>query len=450
MVYFSFRQQQYMLDGVDYLLIPQKRKDIVRRLNNKRPEQVFGAEMELAISYGYSNDWDTELEPVWYPGNKKPDIYVEGFFDKPAFVEITAISDESISDRKVMRAASQKIAQYVNKLRKGRGKYLYFNFQENSGYRLSGPGPHHPVFPQKEYYRERLVSKNFELCDQFKQTLEWWVKNPKWPDPVAIRVKLDYVDVVIRVKDYAYPSTHNFQSTMPDQCYSLEDNPIFTSLKNKERQLKATPCNNLRVVFLCDGGCAPLRDLGGYHPKNQVKSAKEIISHYYQKGSEIDHIIVVAPKFEKLFTIESRYNKSWAVTQFNNPKHGSRNYGDKLEKLFSNLPPPRYESNNARGLIQQGLFKPNNSDQHLGTTLMSRGRDTPELQIRTSSKALYELMSGRINFENFKKIIGFDDGTLKATYRIKNIEFEDKGPVEDDDWVIVTLHTDVAATGVIE
>ncbi|MDA8707956.1 hypothetical protein N9M10_01135 [Hellea sp.] len=450
MVYFSFRQQKHMLDALDPLLTYPKRMDLIQRLKNKRPEQVLGAEMELALCHGFSQNWDSEIEPLWYPGNRNPDIYVEDFFVKPAFIEITAISDESISDKKVMRAAAQKITQYVNKLRKGRGKFLYFTFQERSGYRLSGPGPHHPVFPKKEYYRERLVSKDFELCDQFKHTLRWWITNPNWPEPKAVRIQLDYVDVVIRVKDFVYPSTHNFHSTMPALCYSLEENPIFVALKSKEKQLKATPSGNLKVVFLCDGGCKPLSELSRHDSTNRVKSGAEIIRHYLRQGSQLDHVIVVAPKFDTAFASRSQYKKFWAFTQFNGFEHGDLNYGDKLKKLFSHFPKPLYESSNAKGLILQGSFKPNNRYQHLGTSYMSKGIDIPEFQIKTSAKAVYELISGRIDFERFKKITGIDEKVMKSEYRIQNIEFQGKGPSNDDDYVTVTLSTDVAATGLIE
>jgi len=448
MVYFAFRQHQHMLDAIDEKIPHQKRRDLVRRLTDKRPEQVFGAEMELALSYGFSMGFDTEIEPEWYPGSNEPDIYVEDFFEYPAFVEITTISDEAVSGQKVMRAASQKIVQYANSVKKGTGKYLYFEYQETSGYRQVSPKPK-SIFGHKEFFRERLVKRSFKLCDEFKANMDKWLAHPDWPTPEAIRIKLDYVDVVIRVKDHARPSSHNFHSSMPALCYSLEDNPIFKALKAKERQLRKTPAGNLRIVFLCDGGCGPLRDLNGYDPTNRVKSASDIIRHYLSKGSALDHVIVVAPKFEKNFGSGSRYKKSWAVGQFNGTHRSDKSYESELEHLFSHLPPPRYESRNAKGLVLQGLFKPNNRDQHLGTNFMSNSKSWSEFQVKTSSKVLYELMSGRIDFEQFKNITGIDGGILKADYRITNVEIEHKGPAEDDDYVIVTLSRDVAAIGLV-
>jgi hypothetical protein len=448
MVYFAFRQHQHMLDAIDDKIPHQKRRDLIRRLTDKRPEQVFGAEMELALSYGFSMSFDTEIEPEWYPGSNEPDIYVEDFFEQPAFVEITTISDEAVSDQKVMRAASQKIVQYANTVKRGSGKFLYFEYQERSGYRQVTPKPK-SIFGHKEFFRERLVKRSFKLCNVFKAILDKWLGSPSWPSPEAIRVKLDYVDVVIRVKDHARPSSHNFHSTMPALCYSLEDNPIFKALKAKERQLRQTPAGNLRIVFLCDGGCGPLRDLNDRDPTNRVKSAKEIIRHFLGKGSKLDHVIVVAPRFERNYGFSSRTRKSWAVTQFNGNNNDEKDYQSKLGSLFSHLPAPQYESFNAKGLVLQGVFKPNNRDQHLGTNFMSKSKGWDELQVKTSSKALYELMSGRIDFEQFKNITGIDDGILKADYRITNVEIEHKGPAEDDDHVTVTLSRDVAATGLV-
>lgn len=437
-----------MLDAIDDKIPPQKRRDLVRRLTDKRPEQVFGAEMELALSYGFSMSFDTEIEPEWYPGSKEPDIYVENFFEQPAFVEVTTISDEAVSGKKVMRAASQKILEYANTVKKGSGKLLYFEYQEISGYRQVIPKPK-SIFGHKEFFRERLVKASFKLCNKFKAVLDEWLGSPSWPTPEAIRIKLDYVDVVIRVKKHAQLSNHNFHSSMPALCYSLEDNPIFKALKEKERQLRETPMGNLRIVFLCDGGCAPLRDLNYQDPTNRVKSAKDIIQHFLGKGSKLDHVIVVAPRFERNYNFSTRTRKSWAVSQFNGNNKEAKDYQSELGLLFSHFPAPRYESNNAKGLVLQGVFKPNNRDQHLGTNFMSKTKGRDEFQVKTSSKALYELMSGRIDFEQFKNVTGIDSGMLKAEYRITNVEIEDKGPVEDDDYVTVTLSRDVAATGLI-
>ena len=436
-----------MLDSLDTSLSNEKRKDLLGRLTNKRPEQVLGAEMELAISYGFASNFDTEIEPEWFPGPRKPDLYVDNFFDKSAFVEITAISDEMISDQRVMRTAAQKIVQYVNQLKKGKGKRLYFEFQEKSGYIPTVPPPINSIFGHTEYYRERLVNKDFALCDTFKQKLTSWVNNPEWPNPDAIRVKLDYVDVVIRAKDFDYPSSHNFHSTMPALCYSLEKNPIFKALKAKEKQLKQTPLNNLRVVFLCNAGCRPLGDLYHNDPTNLTKSAKEIIRHYLSKGSKIDHVFIVSPKVIRGQFGDPRRKKVWNVIQFNGLEQDDKNYADGLKKIFSKLPPPRYEGYNAKGLQLQGVFKPNNRDQYLGTKYMSKTANKDEFQIKTSSKALYELMSGQIDYEEFKKVAGDIIEMMNSERRISDLEFEAKGPSEDDDYVTITVKKDPAAAG---
>ena len=448
MIYFAFRQHQFMLNKINNKISHEKIKDLTNRLTNKRPEQALAAEMELALFYCFSMNFDTEIEPEWFPGSKEPDIYVEDFFEQPAFIEITTISDEAVSDQKVMRAASQKILQYANTVRRGSGKFLFFEYQETDGYREVIPNPK-SIFGHKEFFRKRLIGRNFELCNEFKAILNKWLGNPAWPAPKAIRIELDYVDVVIRVKDHAQRSSHNFHSSMPAFCYSLEDNPIFKALKEKEHQLRETPKGNLRVVFLCDGGCGPLRELNYKDSLNRVKSAKEIIRHFLSKGSKLDHVIVVVPQIDRNYRFKRRVKKSWMFTQFSRCKNDKKSYQSNLETLFSYLPPPRYDSNNAKGVILQGALKPNNRYQYLGTNLMSNSKVWSEFQVKTSSKAIYELISGRINFKQFKKITGIDSQILKADYRIINIEIEHKGPAEDDDYVTLTLSRDVAATGLI-
>ncbi len=445
MPYFSRRQIHMMLCEISTEIQQGKLKDLIGKLNSKRPDQVLGAEMELAFSYAFRCRFVTQIEPDWFPGSRNPDLYIEDFFDTPAIVEITAISDEMLSDENKMRYASQKISQYVNTLKRGAGKRLFFEFQEENGYRPTVPSPINSIFGHTQYFRKRLVPKKFQLCNEFKQLLNIWILSHEWLDGKALRVTLDYVDVVIRVRDYDVTSTHNFFSSMPAECYDLNKNPIVNSLKNKEKQLSQTPDGILRIIILASGGCRLLRDLRHQDTMNRTFNGDQIIRNYLGKGSKIDHVFVISPDTVNEFFNRQSY-KIWRVAQYNGLGREGADYRKKTMQLMEKIPPPRYSDYNAKNLQIQGQFKPNHRGQTLGTTFTFNFENEPVLQMKTSAKVLYELISGRINFEEFEKLTGMREGLLKDEYRISEISLESKSPLEDDDVVVISFSKDPAAS----
>ena len=101
MAIFSRRAIQAMLNDLSGNLTHGKSKDLIGRLNQKNdPAQLIGAEMELALVWAIQRRARLEIEPNIGKSRRKPDAFSPDLFYRPAFIEITAISDEAITGEK--------------------------------------------------------------------------------------------------------------------------------------------------------------------------------------------------------------------------------------------------------------------------------------------------------------------------------------------------------------
>jgi hypothetical protein len=78
------------------------------------------------------------------------------------------------------------ISGFADRMRKGAGRHLYFQFNDRSYYREYG------------FHRERRVDPAFQLTPGIKTQLRTWIKAADWPNPQVIRITDGNTDVEIR------------------------------------------------------------------------------------------------------------------------------------------------------------------------------------------------------------------------------------------------------------
>jgi hypothetical protein len=239
---FARRRLQAMLDDLGPRLTAGKAKDLLKRVDNqKRTDQVLSAEFELGLLWAIAQVAQLTVGPKL--PDAEPDALSDDLFSSgPAIIDITALSDDTFSGEADMNRAADKIAQFAERVRRGASKYLFFEFAERS------------YFEDGRYHRVRLISRAFELTLRFESALRIWLSAPDWPNPPAIRLKDEHVDVVVRWKDNVHPLFCVF-SSMPPIAYDVEDNPLFKALCKKERQLSSAPAGTLKCIFVGDAGC---------------------------------------------------------------------------------------------------------------------------------------------------------------------------------------------------
>jgi hypothetical protein len=213
---FSRRRLQAMLDELDPLLTPQKTNELLGRLEHERTSQAIGAEYELALSWAVSRVFATELEPDF---SARPDMLVQGFLDKPAVIEVTAVSDSGFAQEDDMRRAANILANAASRLKKGSGEHLYFHFAERR------------VVQKGKSYRQRCVTKDFALSDRLEQSLKQWLYGTE-PAPTTKLQLIDLdgaINITVEWKSYV-PRLFNFFSSMPAVGQDLEGNVIFKAI----------------------------------------------------------------------------------------------------------------------------------------------------------------------------------------------------------------------------
>tara|TARA_B100001989_G_C24546183_1_gene470938 strand:+ start:1354 stop:2658 length:1305 start_codon:yes stop_codon:yes gene_type:complete len=428
---FSRRRLQAMLDDIRPLLAEKKKEnDLLARLRNKKPEQVLGAEMELALLWAIKQVSDIEIEPSLPNSSRIPEAFSENLFDIPAYIEITTLSDGDLSGEKEMQRAAQKITSFSNSIKKGRGSFLYYRFQERSGWE------------EGKYFRQRCVTSDFELDDIIKEKLQAWIPTCRTSD--YIRLHNNDIDVVLEVKLHKQKEGFNYWCSLPPLAYDLTDNPLYKRLLEKEKQLSGAPDNSYKVIFLTDGGSRLLRKLTETDPQNLYKSGQAIISNF-MGNSKVDMVMVFSPKRESSYhTTLSSLN--WQVSCF--LKDNKNILLDKANEFLSLIPAPRFEGYQARSIQKQGAFAPLANGWYLGNHITS-GRNV--LTMKISARALQEYLAGTINQEQFERHISSGDKNLFQLWllqghTISDITFEKAGIDEDDDLVVFQFNKDPAAT----
>jgi hypothetical protein len=292
-------------------------------------------------------------------------------------------------------------------------------------------------------HRTRRVTKDFALTPALEAHLQTWLAAPDWPNPAAIRLTDDQIDVVVRWKKYVQPLFRTF-SSMPAVAYDLKDNHVFKALQKKERQLSGVSAGILKCIFLGDAGCRNLRHL---RSNAAVEVSGEKIIHHFLASSEVDVVCVFSPhssnhSFSPVFS--SRF---WTATVFERRKQILEGEYKNLDALAKALPRPSREGNQARELHRQGLFHPQARGQYLGTHIGSR---RTSMTIKVSSRLVLELLAGRISQEHFREcIFGTDKNIfeiqLTRGLTIQSSHVEKAGIDEDDDYLVFDMEPDFAA-----
>lgn len=435
---FARRRLQAMLTDLAPLLDDRKTRDLVRRLENKRVDQVLPAEMELSLLWALAQVGDVEIEPAWWESANRPDasskVLIPG---ESSVVEIAAPNDNAIGGEEAMDAVALRFSVAASRLRKGLGDYLYFSFGQESGYE------------EGSYYRRRLVPIDYELSDPALHKLAAWIKGGGC-ETTPLRVVEPGLDVTIEKRSHKQERYHNVWSAMPPETHSIEDNPLYALLERKRSQLRAGPQGVRRVIFLADVGSTLLRrigQVGEIDPTRRFVSGREIISSFVTaSANSIDSVIVFAPT--RPVNQWGPVELNWTVSVFNRPNFSFDLVN--LNALTAKLPKPQVEGYQARSLFRQGMFHPASMGLYLVPRITTRNGGP--MTVRLSARALLDLLANRIDRATFDRETGglalktnLFEVALNRGKTIRDVTFEPGGLDEDDDYIVLTLDDDAGA-----
>jgi hypothetical protein len=421
-----------MLEALGREVDATKLKDIRRRLEHRDVKQALPAEMELGILWGLSLLGKLEVEPEGF-GRSRPDASSEHLFPgHRCAIEITALSDARLSQEDDMRRIATRICEAANRIRKGQGRHLHFDFAEESGYEGG-----HPV-------RSRRIDPAFVLSEAGHARLRAWLAAGGDRRPLEL---VDGSTHVVVSWHSTPPHPHsNFFSSMPPEAYSLRDNPLHDRLVEKARQLASPSFEGLRCVLLADTGSRMLRVLEeGMRSPGTVNGREVIESFLADAGCGVDAVLVFSPYRNSRFFPPPEEPLIWRVSLFVRP--GLQLSAEGVERLRQALPRPRFEGYQARSLQQQGAYRPDARGWHVATRIFS-GRSG--MTIKVSARALLDLLAGRITIDQFHHFTGTNSDNIFAHRlaqgdTLSSARIEPGGLDEDDDWIVFELQPDPSA-----
>lgn len=230
-----------MLDEMQPLLSGKKSNDLLGRLSDeKRPEQLLGAEMELGLLWSISRTAHLHVDPEIPGSTRVPEAFSMDLFESPSYIEVTTVWDGKLSGEGRMRRASQKIMEYANTCRRKSGNSLYFAFAEKK------------FWEGGRFYREHHVAADFELDDGMRAQIRSWI-NAADCTTTRLSLQREKINVTIACTLHRQIAGFNFSSPLPALAYDIEDNPLYAALKAKADQLAGVPDTALKVCSLRTG-----------------------------------------------------------------------------------------------------------------------------------------------------------------------------------------------------
>jgi hypothetical protein len=177
-------------------------------------------------------------------------------------------------------------------------------------------------------------------------------------------------------------------------AYSLTRNPVYTSLKDKARQLKKAETTDALGIFLCDGGCALLKST---QRQAEAVSVDQVVNEFFRQNSSISFVVIltVPPASSVAFAGVVKELQITARVYVNSCAKNALNSAALLaliNRALSHLPAPSATPQDALHWIANG-------DAHEGKPIhtLTHGGS----MIKISARKIQEVLAGRMTPEQF-------------------------------------------------
>jgi len=426
MAIFSRRVLQRIINENNSIL---RRGQLAKHVDalNRANEESLAFEWEAVLLNALSKVGTVVYEPDLGSQNKV-DLHFSSDIDpSQSFIaDITTVSDKGYEAENPVRAFHEELLRILRKSGLNPNHFSLDIGGETEGQfekrkmklKLPSPGKFKEIFNEsfdefiREVIRKRDMSNSFVM-------------------------RTEFFDVSISYN----PNQKYFMSHYPSYttAYSPTNNPVYNSLKRKVRQIKKINYEGTLAIFLCDGGSNLLNNKG-YAGLDY--GFDDIIWNFLRQNSSISFVLTFI--VERSDRWPHLMGDPYIDIQLfkNNPTFES--VGDDIlsciEKLPQVLPKPINDVTNAINYLRSGRGREGLSNY--GGFLMT------ERTAKISSRALLELLSGRITQEKFlsdhhliptesrKEAVNFFDLRLGEGKLINDIRLE-KSDTEDDDWIII-------------
>jgi hypothetical protein len=440
MAMFARRVLQTMLDHLAGHLPFEARKKLAHELN-RQSSSALGFEWETALLFSFSHIGKIDYEVPSSQGSRPDITFTEDSATPLRFTaDITTVSDDGLEDAN----PAMRFSMALSRLRQ---KYelpgsTHFTIKgEATGRRFRDRKMHLKLPPGAKI--EQMLKEHVE--PMFKRIRE----EKRTTDSVAINEP--GVDVVVtynanqRYGGGGYPAY--------TAAYSLTRNPVYTSLKAKIAQLKKSTLTGSLGIFLCDGGCALLKNTQNYAA---AVSIDQVVGEFFRQNSSLSFVAILT--FPALPSINfagvvSETRVSCRV--YSNPQAKCPLNAELLVSLFNkgltHLPAASAKPHEALHWLAHSRAhegRPIGSMSH-GATLMSQS-------LKISARTIQEMLAGRITPEQlFSKYArrdeAFENPFLKALnqgFTIESVKLT-RVPTMDDDLLEFEFSPDAAIRRIV-
>jgi hypothetical protein len=223
------------------------------------------------------------------------------------------------------------------------------------------------------------------------------------------------------------------------EIYSRTENAIYQALQRKASQLVQTGYQGPLGIFLCDGGCTAFKKRWGHGLSYPLD---EIVQSFLHENARIGFVVALTTGIgEDCNGWGPRGSYQTCIRLYVSPKldESALDLSGTLTRLLKVLPTPESDPVNALHLLESEHWNRGRSK--------GGGMEWSDTKIKISSRALAELLSGRMDQRTFFEMHGFIQSAvnlgppinpfavaLSRGELIQSISVE-RMNAEDDDWL---------------
>jgi hypothetical protein len=440
MAMFARRVLQIMLDHLAAHLPFEARKKLAHELN-RQSSSALGFEWETALLFSFSHIGKIEYESPSSQGSR-PDITFAEESETPVrfTADIATVSDDGLEEANPARRFSIALSRLWQKYKlPGSTHFTIKGEATGPRFRDRKMRLKLPPGPKIEQMLKKHVEPMFKrIRDERNATASVAINEPG-------------VDIVVT---YDANKLHGGGSYPAyTAAYSLTRNPVYRSLKTKIAQLKkATPTGSLGI-FLCDGGCALLKNTQNYAAAVGVD---QVVGEFFRRNSSLSFVVILTFPPWPSVSLAGVINETRITSRvYTNPRAKSPLSAELLVPLinkgFAHMPA-------AGATPQEALHWIANARANEGRTIgqISHGGTLMSEHLTVSARKIQELLAGRITPEQFcseyaRQNSTFENPFLKALnqgFTMESVKLT-RIPTMDDDLLEFVFSPDAAIRPII-
>ncbi|MBT9099068.1 hypothetical protein KFZ76_15310 [Methylovulum psychrotolerans] len=346
-------------------------------------------------------------------GGTLPDIFFQDKHSNLEFLaEVRAVSDRDRHEKNPVAEFDEAILSYLQQQRhSSAGIYIDIRHTEEGG-----------------KFQLTLPPKNDIEAFVATELGEFLCRIAQYPDKSDIfEYNKDGICFSINYNsnENRFSGSHHINYTIPSSSPNSR-NPLRNALQKKGEQLFESGYTGAKGIIICDGGCDSLNE------RSEINIVENYLAHH-------EHVFWV-------FILRIQETSNWLSREktinidhkfYWNPKQSKQDFQETLvtlEQMVQHLPKPEATPINAINHL-------NSPDKKTGRSFYGGFSMSENATIKISTRALTELLAGRIELQRFLE----DHGLTQSTFFVNQIAkgnmlqraSVEKEPHSDDDWIVL-------------